>query len=346
MTLNMNKSFKDIVLAITYQCNSRCKFCNIWKKKETALCQPVDYNNLPRNLETINISGGEPFLRDDLPDIIRNIIRRCPGAKIIISTNGFSPSLIKKQMQKIIRFKRDIGVTVSLDGFGSTHEELRGVLGGYSLVLETIRLLKELWLRDIKIAFTLGDQNINQLKRIYHLSKELNVEFSLSAYHNSSHYFDKNDHEIVNLKKTSKAIDWLIVQELKSLSPKRWARAYFAWGLLNFLENQKRILPDYSGISSLFIDPLGDVYPSDVWGLKIGKLRKINDWSEFAIRTREMIAPQRGPDSWMICTTRQAMKNHWLRVGLWIIKAKINLLLPVQKIGRQSNRSKVIISTN
>lgn len=340
----MNKSFKDIVLAITYQCNSRCQFCNIWQKKETASCQPVDYNNLPRNVETINLSGGEPFLRDDLPEIVRIISRQCPKAKIIISTNGFSPSLIKKQMQKIIKFKRDVGVAVSLDGFGSVHEELRGVLGGYSLVLETIRLLKELWLRDIKIAFTLGDQNINQLKRIYRLSRELNVEFSLSAYHNSSHYFNKSDNKIIDLKRINKEINWLIIQELKSFSPKKWLRAYFAWGLLNFLEDQKRILPDYSGLNSLFIDPIGDIYPSDVWGLKIGKLRKINHWSDFAIRTKEMIAPQRSPASWMVCTVRQAMKNHWLKVGLWIVKAKIKLLLPAQKTGRQSSRSKIAVS--
>ncbi len=337
---------KDFVLAITYQCNSRCQFCNIWQKKGTASCQPIDYTNLPRNAQNINLSGGEPFLKKELPEIIRIISRQCPKAKIVISTNGFSPSLIKKQMQKIIRFKRDIGIAVSLDGFGRVHEELRGFPGGYSLVLETIRLLKELGLRDIKIAFTLGDQNINQLKRIYRLSRELEVEFSLAAYHNSNHYFDKNDNQINNLKKINRELNWLIDQEIKSFSPKKWLRAYFAWGLLRFLEEQKRILPDYSGLTSLFIDPIGNIYPSDVWGLRIGRLRRVRNWSDFGLRTREMLLPQKSPINWMICTTRQAIRKHWLRVGFWIIKAKIKLLFPAQRIDCQSNRSKVVVSTN
>ena len=314
---------KDIVLAVTYQCNSRCQFCNIWKNKKTFSCQPIDYENLPRNIKNVNISGGEPFLRNDLPEIIRIINRQCPQAKIIISTNGFLPSLIKKQMQEIIRFKKDVGVAVSLDGFGLVHEELRGFPGGFSLTLETIRLLKELGIKNLKIAFTLGDKNIEQLKRIYRLSQELAVEFSLAVLHNSHHYFQKEDNQIKNLARMKKELNWLIKEELKSFSLKRWLRAYFAWGMIDFLENRKRFLPDYSGLTSLFIDPFGYIYPSDVWNLKIGQLNKIKDWPKFYNKARRIILSKKPPLSWMICTARQSMKKHWLKVGWWILENEL-----------------------
>lgn len=318
-------SIKDIVLAVTYQCNSRCQFCNIWQSRKTFTCQPTDYKNLPQNVKNVNISGGEPFLRKDLAGIIRIISRQCAQAKIVISTNGFMPSAIKKQMQEIIKFKRDIGVTVSLDGFGKAHEELRGFPGGFCLALETIRLLKELGIKNLKIAFTLGDKNINQLRRVYQLSHQLGIEFSLAVLHNSSHYFQKKDNRIKCLSRIRKELNWLIEQELRSFSPKRWLRAYFTWGVLMFLENRKRVLQDYSGLTSLFIDPFGYIYPSDVWDLKIGRLQKIKNWSKFSDKTRKMILSEERPVSWMICTARQAIKKHWLKVAWWVLKEELSL---------------------
>ncbi|MFH0805940.1 MAG: radical SAM protein [Patescibacteria group bacterium] len=318
-------SIKDIILAVTYKCNSRCRFCNIWQNKEDFSCQSINYKKLPHNLETVNISGGEPFLRDDLLEIVKIISRQSPKAKITISTNGFLPSKIKETMQRITKFKKNIGLAVSLDGFGKVHEELRRFPGGYCLVIETIRLLKELGIRDLKIAFTLGDDNVNQLKRIYRLSRELGVEFSLALYHNSSHYFQKENNRIVNIRKIKRELNWLIEQELKGFFPKRWLRAYFAWGLIRFLETDQRVLPDYSGLDSLFIDPFGKIYPSNTWGLEIGRLERINDWERFSQRTRPALLVNQSPANWMLCTARQAMKKHWFQVVVWILREKLCL---------------------
>jgi len=95
-----------------------------------------------------------------------------------------------------------------------------------------------------KISFTLGDSNINQLKKVYRLSRELGVEFGLAVYHNSAHYFGKNDNQIVNIGRIKRELNWLIEQELKSFSLKRWVRAYFTWAMIEFLETDQRVLPD------------------------------------------------------------------------------------------------------
>ncbi len=320
----MRKSpIKDIVLAITYQCNARCQFCHIWQNDDKFSTKPLDYSNLPQNIKHVNISGGEPFLREDLPEIVKIVKLRSHKAKIIISTNGFLPGTIKKQVQKIIKFKRDIGIAVSIDAFNSEHDKLRGFEGGFKLALETVRLLKELGIKDIKIAFTLGDKNISQLRRIYRLSREMKTEFSLALYHNSAHYFKTTENSINNTEQMINEVNWLIRQELKSANPKRWLRAYFAHGIIEVIKTGKRILPDYSGINSLFIDPCGDIYPSDVWNLKLGKIQKITSWSDFSRKANQISSSQQAPVNWMVCTARQAIRKHWPKAGWWILKEKI-----------------------
>jgi hypothetical protein len=117
----------------------------------------------------------------------------------------------------------------------------------------------------------------------------------------------------------------LIGEELKTFSFKKWLRAYFAKGLIEFLEKGKRILPDYSGFKSVFIDPFGNIYPSGVWGLKIGQLSKIKNWPEFSRRIKEMDLIDRGPANWMVGTVRQSMRKHWFKVLYWIFANKFNL---------------------
>ncbi|MFH0805786.1 MAG: hypothetical protein V1901_02835, partial [Patescibacteria group bacterium] len=87
----------------------------------------------------------------------------------------------------------------------------------------------------------------------------------------------------------------------------------------------RRILPDYSGLDSLFIDPFGKIYPSNTWGLEIGRLERINDWERFSQRIRPALLVNQSPANWMLCTARQAMKKHWFQVVVWILREKLCL---------------------
>ena len=77
----------DAVVAVTYRCNSRCIMCNIGKIKDYPELSVGAYKKLPSSLKDINISGGEPFLRHDLPQIIKVVKKQCPKAHIILSTS-------------------------------------------------------------------------------------------------------------------------------------------------------------------------------------------------------------------------------------------------------------------
>ncbi len=92
------------LLGITYRCNARCKMCNIWKfptKKEEEV-KVEDLEKLPR-MRFTNITGGEPFLRDDIEEIIyilkkkaKRIVIRFPKiCKSFDSQTKISPKEIK-----------------------------------------------------------------------------------------------------------------------------------------------------------------------------------------------------------------------------------------------------------
>ena len=305
---------KDAVLAITYRCNSRCRMCNIWQKDDfTGEITPDIYQNLPKSLRDINLSGGEPFLRDDITLIVQTIKQRCKSAKLVISTNGFATDLITSKMREILPIVPEVGVAVSLDGVGEAHDQVRGVPGGIDLALATLRELKKIGVRRLKIGFTLGDYNTEELPKVYDLSRELGAEFSLAIVHSSANYFSK-ENEMKDKGKVMAALDWLVSRELESWQPKRLARAYFAHGAREFIRTGERLLPDYSGRDNVFIDPAGDIYPNDVGEEMIGNLKQMNDLT-LAVKAPDV-------PSWMICTTRQAMRKHPFSVGWWILKNK------------------------
>jgi len=314
--------FEDAVIAVTYRCNSRCRMCDIWKKNpdiENEL-QPSDYYKLPQTLKNVNISGGEPFLKENLEEIIEAINKTCNFPKIIISTNGLLPEIITEKTRKILKFqKSNIGIAVSVDGIGENHNRIRGIDNAFDKAIETLISLKKLKVKNLKIAFTAGDYNVNQLKKVYQLSKKLSVEFSLAVVHSSEFFFGKK--KVSNINKLKNELYWLMKNEIKSYSLKKWLRAYFTYGMIYFLSTKKRILPDYSGIKSFYLDPYGNVFPSVVSSYKMGNIKEIRDFSEI-----KKIRVQDNPSNWMICTARVSMKLHWMEVGMWILKNRLKIL--------------------
>ena len=315
--MKITNKIDEIVLAVTYRCNSRCRMCNIWQiKNHENEFSLEDIKKLPRNLKSINISGGEPFLRKDLVDMIKAIVDHLPKANIIISSNGFVSDLILEKTKEIMKIKPNIGIAISLDGIGEGHNDVRNIPGGFERILETIAYLKKAGMNNLRIGFTMGDYNTHELKRVYDVANRLDMEMSLAVTHSSDNFF-KADNSLDNKAKMIDELDWLIKQELSSWKIKRWARAYFAHGMKHYLKTGQRLLPDYSGKANFFIDPQGNIFANDVSSELLGNINstKLEDLMQ---KNHEI------KDSWMICTARPAIKKHKTKVISWMLKNKIN----------------------
>ena len=312
-------SLKEVILAVTYQCNSRCRMCGIWKKTDPQRINPEMVKKLPGNLKDINITGGEPFLYDGLVEVVGILVSASPRASLIISSNGFATGLIASKMKEIIKIKPDAGVAISIDGLGERHDQVRGVEGGFGKAMATIDELKKIGVKKLRLSFTLGDYNIDQLAPVYRLAEKLSIELSLTLVHSSAQYFSTRNF-ITKKEEMLEVLDALIKKELSSGKIKKWLRAYYAHGMKYFINNQTRLLPDYSGLYGVFVDPDGNIFPSDISEKKLGN---VSDFDFNASRSE--IAKNEKP-SWMICTARTAIRKHWLRAGFWIFMNKLKNL--------------------
>ena len=129
---------------VTYRCNARCSMCNRYKapsKPEEELSIET-IKKLPKMYFT-NITGGEPFIRTDLPDIVRELYKK--SDRIVISTNGFFTDRIVSLAKEFPQ----IGIRISIEGLEKTNNEIRGLENGYQRGYQTLKTLREMGMKDV-----------------------------------------------------------------------------------------------------------------------------------------------------------------------------------------------------
>ena len=199
-----------------------------------------------------NITGGEPFIRTDLKDIVRELYKK--SDRIVISTNGFFTDRIVDLCKEFPQ----IGIRISIEGLEQTNNEIRGLQNGYQRGYGTLKKLREMGMKDVGFGMTVQDKNAPDLVPLYKISDEMGMEFATASLHNSF-YFVEAKNIIHDRPMVAKNFENLVNELLRSNSPKKWFRAYFNHGLINYIYGQKRLLPCDMSFDTFFIDPYGDV---------------------------------------------------------------------------------------
>lgn len=240
---------------VTYRCNARCSMCNRYKapSKPDEEISIETIKKLPKMYFT-NITGGEPFIRTDLKDIVRELYKK--SDRIVISTNGFFTDRIVDLAKEFPQ----IGIRISIEGLEKTNNEIRGLENGFQRGYSTLKKLREMGMKDVGFGMTVQDKNAPDLVPLYELSNEMGMEFATASLHNSF-YFVEAKNIINDRPMVAKNFENLVNELLKSKSPKKWFRAYFNHGLINYIYGQKRLLPCDMSFDTFFIDPYGDVMP-------------------------------------------------------------------------------------
>jgi MoaA/NifB/PqqE/SkfB family radical SAM enzyme len=307
---------------VTYRCNARCTMCNRYK----APSRPDEeisldtIKKLPRMYFT-NITGGEPFIREDLPDIVRELYKK--SDRIVISTNGYFTDRIIKLAEEFPK----VGIRVSIEGLEQTNNEIRGLPDGFNRGYSTLKKLVEMGHPDVGFGMTVQDKNAPDLVPLYHLANELHMEFATASLHNSF-YFVEAKNIIHDRPMVAQNFEDLINELLKSNEPKKWFRAYFNHGLINYIYGQPRLLPCDMAFDTFFIDPYGDVMPCN--GTKdkevMGNLNE-QSWdelwnSEQAEKVRNVVR-HCDRNCWMIGSVSPAMHKYIWKPAAWVIAHKL-----------------------
>jgi MoaA/NifB/PqqE/SkfB family radical SAM enzyme len=293
--------------------------CNTWTTpslREGEIGAEV-YGKLPF-MKTVNVTGGEPFLREDLDEIITILKKKTK--RLVISSNGFFTERILRLFEK----HRDVGIRISIEGLPKANDELRGIRDGFDHGIRTLIELDRLGVKDIGFGFTASDRNVKDLLELYHLSRMMGLEFATAAAHNAF-YFHKFDNRFEYPEIAVEELKKLISELLKSKKMKDWFRAYFNYGLANYILGNARLLPCEMGRDSFFLDPCGDILPCNVMDEKMGNLSEVSFrelWtSERAQGVRKEVL-NCGKQCWMIGSVSQQMKKRIAVPAIWIVKHK------------------------
>lgn len=326
----------ECAVIVTYRCNARCQMCHTWKhpSDQAQEITPEIIDKIPLidgKYKRLNITGGEPMLREDILDIVEILSQK--AERLEISTNGYYTEKILQVAEKF----PDITIRVSVEGLPEKNDRLRGLKHGFDHSLRTIIRLKDMGLKNIGFAIVINDKNVEDLLDLYHLCEWFDVEFSNSTMHNSF-YFHKHDNEVQNLDHTiaqvNRFIEALLTSKRKNVKMrlKDWGRAYINWGLMNYLQGNQRSIPCGAGTDSYFLDPFGQVLacngsdePWVMGNLNHASFDEI--WrSKQAEEARKKVKACT-KNCWMMGTAVPAMRSKPWIPARWIASNKLKLVL-------------------
>lgn len=319
----------DGSIIVTYRCPMRCKMCNIWDNPTSPESEfkPELLEKLPR-MRSVNITGGEPFVREDIEEIVKVLLKKTD--RIVFSTSGYFSDRIIALAKKYPQ----IGYRISIEGLSCKNDELRGRLGGFDKGLRTLLELRRLGIKDIGFGITVSNNNSKDMLDLYELNRNLKMQFATASFHNSF-YFHKSDNKVTNVDEVCSDFDELIQRLMKEKSPKSWFRAFFNLGLINYIKGGRRMLPCEAGSENFFIDPHGNVLPCNgmehsCWYDTMGNLHDVDTFEELwnserakAVRDKVAHCPK---SCWMIGSVSPVMKKYMPQVLPWVIKNKLRVL--------------------
>ena len=188
-----------LIYNCTWVCDAQCQMCNNWKwgnRKEDLTLEQVDKvfdNPFWSHVENLNISGGEPTTRNDLPELVELFQRRLPRLrKIGINTTGITHKRAVPMLTRIVEFCAAKGlllsIRVSLDGIGETHATVRNVKNAFDKAGVTIAAMQALAEThdnfQFGIAATIFKQNLEDAENIlsWARTKKLDVVFNMLRF--------------------------------------------------------------------------------------------------------------------------------------------------------------------
>jgi len=278
----------NVVVSVTYRCNSRCRTCNIWQRPPVAELSLAEWERVFAGLGQapyyLTFSGGEPFLRPDLADIVAAGYRLCRPAVITIPTNGWFTDSVLAQTIAILEAtpQAQVGINLSLDGVGPKHDEIRGRAGSWERAMQTYQALRELRHPNLMLS-------IHTVVSRFNVADLPAISEGLMALTPDS-YITEVAEERVELgtlgagitpapDEYDRAAAWLIAQ-LQRRPAAGFARVaqalrgqYYRLAA-RILREQRQVIPCYAGWASMHIDPTGDVWTCCTRAEPVGNLRQ------------------------------------------------------------------------
>lgn len=200
-----------VVWNVTRRCNLKCVHCYAHAEDRvfadeltTAQGKDLIDDLAGFAVPVILFSGGEPLVRNDLPELADYAVKK--GMRAVISTNG---TLISAGKAKTLK---EIGLSyvgISLDGMEKINDKFRGVSGAFKSALKGIENCQQAGIK-VGLRFTINKFNVEEIPRIFDLLEEKDIPrvcFYHLVYSGRGSTLVKDD---LSHEETRKAVDVII----------------------------------------------------------------------------------------------------------------------------------------
>ncbi len=266
-----------LTLQVTNMCNHRCQSCSIWRiyrdpdgredpRHELGAGQWLELASraFDQGVETIDVTGGEPFLKKDIEVLLR--LSLCRSGFSCVTTNALQCDATAARVETVLSgapAESLFVVSVSLDGFEETHDRLRGVRGAYARATRLLGLLRDLRRRYPQlcpsVSFTIVPENCGEMGSLlsFLLGQDLirtPDDFSFRPA-NAGHYY--------RTERVERDVERLELEMQKVMSAHRFTRnlPFFSGLRAHVRKPERMLLPCFALFASCWIDPYGNVAP-------------------------------------------------------------------------------------
>ena len=276
----------NVTFSVTTRCQSRCQTCLIWDH------EPVPELSLPE-IESLlssigwtyffNISGGEPYLREDLPEIVEAACRILRPAVVHIPTNALMPDRIASITGECLDRMEEVGsralltVKPSFDGVGELHDRIRGVPGNFEKLSRTMELLTALAGKhdnlQVGVGTVVSRLNIDKLEEIIdYAMKHWSVDTYIneiaeerSEFHNIGSGITPSDEDYARVMRLFESAVRKRLRGMGLLARATTAIRIVYYDLAARIVREKRqVIPCYGGILNVHVNADGEIWPCAV----------------------------------------------------------------------------------
>ena len=280
---------------VTRRCNARCPYCFYLESEAAAPCgdelSVEELGRVARSLGSLlwlALSGGEIFLRRDLPEVCQTFYEVNRPAIILLPTNGSLPDLIAEGTERIVAQCPEsvVAVKLSIDGVGEAHDRLRNTPQSFERTLQTHARLAPLLERypnlelGVNTVFCAANQD----------AMDSIIDFVASLPGVGTHTVSlvrgdlrQPDYKAVDLDKYASTAARLAERMQRESSARyrfRGARLKAAQDVLQrqlirrTVQTGQRQIPCYAGRANLVLGETGEIYPCETLTQSWGNVRE------------------------------------------------------------------------
>jgi len=281
-----------VIFFVTSFCNARCKFCFNWKntqkagsERELTLDEIKKIFRSFSSIQHLTLSGGEPFLREDLPEILEFISHNNDVHMITIPTNAILSDRIFKLTRNILnRIRKDthLRIGLSLEGIGEKHDEIVRVKGAFGKLQQTYHKLHSLLdtYKNFNVDMSLCCSGFNKkdLKELFKYCNDYFKGCTIELLLARGHPREKGAKNVTP-EEYREILDYLYRLKGAKKTNKPFARIIdtaqrmVTYQVIEIMKTKKMPTRCYVYSKMIVLQSNGDVFPCEYLDRKLGSLR-------------------------------------------------------------------------